>query len=275
MPLIDDDGNLFGAVNVIDAIVVVVLLAVVVAGIAVVAALGGGESETRYATIELENQPDYVVERMDEGDVATFDGSEDSITVTDVQITPSPADEGNSSQPDVTIRAEVDGERIEDEDREEDRFQVAGNPLMLGNEIQLNMGTYTTTGTVSDLGQEGETLSDAEATSTTRAAVELENVRPSVADGLGEGMTETMRGETVATVEDVESEPASVVLQSEDGNIYEREHPQNRDVTMVVELQTTETETGIEFRGERLGVGSSIVLNFDGMNVQGEVSAVE
>ncbi len=115
MSLIDEDGNLFGVVNVVDALAIVLLVAVVVAGVAVVsggemgvdvvAALAGtlllvvvvagvavvsGDAttaETRYATVELGEQPAYVVDRLEAGDVATLEDG-DVATVTDVHVPP-------------------------------------------------------------------------------------------------------------------------------------------------------------------------------------------
>lgn len=267
MPLIDDDGTLLGIVNVIDALAIVLVVAVIVAGISLGGVSSGGESETRYATIELGQQPEYVVDRIGEGDVATFDGSDDSITVRDVRVIP-PTGEENNTQHDVTIWTEVNGELVEGD------FRVAGDSFLLGDEIQLDMREYTTNGTVTDLEHEA-TASNEETTTSTTVAVDLQNVPPTVSDALEEGMSETFRGETIAQIETIESEPAAVVLESEDGDIYEREHPQNEDVTLTVELRTTETDTGLHFRGERLGVGTPIVFDFDVMIVDGEVAAIE
>lgn len=313
MPLIDDDGNLFGGINVIDALVIVMLLAVLVAGAALVTSIGGesdstGEAETRYATFELGQQPDYVVDRLSEGDVATLDDTDGTLTVTDVYVTPAPADaaenatttpdEDNATaddtatdgptagtenetttivtpdttvQPYVTIRAEFNGVPLEDQERE--LFQVGGEPLLLGTQHQLNMGSYATNATVTDLGHDDDTLQID--SSTTDADVELRNVSPPVADALEDGMTETVGGETTATVDSIEREPATVIVESEDGDIYEREHPQNEDVTVAVELETAETDSGVYYRGDRLGIGSDIVLDFERVTVDGTVIGLE
>lgn len=92
---------------------------------------------------------------------------------------------------------------------------------------------------------------------------------------VAEGQSQTVGDETVATIQSVESEPATVVLESEDGELHEREHPQNMDVTLIVELRTSETATGVSFQGQQLSLGSSIVLTFDTMTVEGEVRSLE
>ncbi|WP_049924718.1 DUF4330 family protein [Halopiger djelfimassiliensis] len=282
MPLIDENGNLFGLVNVIDALVVVLGLAVLVAGIAVVSSVGDdpetgetqaapGEAETRFVTLDLGTQYDYVLDRLEEGDTAAISGTGETVTVTDVYVSPSAPDHANGSVSRATIRAEVDGLARETADR--DVFQVAGDPLLLGHELALDLGTYAMTGTITAIDTEEPTLSINE--TTTDAEIELENVPPAVAAALEENMSETARGETIATITGIERDPASVVLESEGGDIYEREHPRNEDVTLTVELRTVETDTGLEFRGERLEVGTSVALDFGTVTVDGDVTSID
>lgn len=71
MEIIDNDGNLFGRVNVVDALVVLAVLAVTVAGAAFVFDDGGSGPEqtaTVNATLDLGTQPPFVVDAIDEGD---------------------------------------------------------------------------------------------------------------------------------------------------------------------------------------------------------------
>ena len=314
MPLIDDEGNLFGVVNVIDALAVVLLLAVVVAGIAIVTSGGdrggpGEPEETRYAPIELGQQPDYVINRLEVGDVATVSETGATLTVTDVYVTPSPMDEpGNETaelenetvatatevdnettsavdaattetpgatehhvQPFVTIKVAAEGEPLED-DPEGEAFFVNDEPLLLGHDLELNMGSYVTNGTITDLGEESALA--IEETSTI-AEVELHDVSPAVAAELEEGMEETVRGETHARILELEREPAAVIVESADGEIHEREHPRNEDITLTVELRTQEATNGVRFRGEPLQIGGPIVLDFDTLIVEGEVTDIE
>jgi len=476
MALIDDDGNLFGVLNVIDALAIVLLLAVVVAGIAFVGVLGAdGEPESRYATIDLGEQPEYVIERVGEGDRMVAEAHGHNLTVTDVHVS-APAEE--DGDPHLTVRAQVGGERVFDEARGEEVFRFAGERLRIGQEIELDTLDYEADGEVIAVDPDGESLVTAETPvvleatttastaaeiaegdsyrlgghelatvrsvttypigdderyvlveaglstverdgsptfagrsltlgttvpletgtyaldgevvqrgdgpdgaptieetpavleatttattaaeieegdeyrlggetvgtvrsvatyptgadqrrvlvgvdlltleedgsptflgeglslgstvpfetdgydlegellrrgsleepgepTTTVAQVELEDVPPSVADGLAAGMTETERGETLATIEAVESEPADVVLESEDGDIFLREHPKNRDVTLTVELATRETETGLRFHGDSLREGDTITLDVGPRLVEGEVTVLE
>ncbi|ELZ01811.1 DUF4330 family protein [Natrialba asiatica] len=281
MPLIDDDGNLLGVINVIDALVVVLLLVVVAAGIGLVISVNSdgepaagagpnGDPETRYVTLELRSQPDYVADRLDENETAAIAGTDDNITLTDVFVTAPTVNETQT----VRVRAAVEG-LTDDDTHDRNHFRVGGDPLRIGDGLRLDLGWHATNVTVTDLSTEGETL--AIERTTTVVDVELDNVDPNVADELAENMTETVRGETIATIESVEREPATVIIESDDGNIYEREHPRNERVTLTVELRTTEheRETGTRFRGERLGAGTTIALDLDTTTVSGTVTDIE
>ncbi|WP_226479840.1 DUF4330 family protein [Natrinema amylolyticum] len=373
MPLIDDEGNLFGVVNVIDALAVVLLLAVLVAGIAFVGVLGNGEPETRYATVDLGGQPDYVADRVSEGDTVRVDGSSHNLTVTDVYVTPA-MDGGGGNQSQVTVRAEINGQTVEIEDRDEPVFEYAGERLRLGTELAIETDDYTATGRLTSLEPDGSSLavdetpvliestisertadeisendtvtlgpyttatitnvqlypiggdqyralvgtelnthqqgsmptyggqtvtvgsqislspdgydlngevvrrgSDQEIgnSTTVNAEVKVENIRPEVADEFSAGMTETVRGETLVTVQSVDTEAADTVLESESGEIFLREHPKNEDVTLSVELQTRQTDTGVRFHGDSLRTGDSVVLDFGTTTVSGTVTQME
>ena len=84
-------------------------------------------------------------------------------------------------------------------------------------------------------------------------------------------MTETNAGEAVAEVADVDVRPATVVLESEDGNIYEREHPVNKTVTMTAELRVRELDTGVRFKGRTIQEGNTVVLDLGTTTIRAEV----
>ncbi|ELY95683.1 hypothetical protein C483_01019 [Natrialba hulunbeirensis JCM 10989] len=281
MALIDEDGNIFGVVNVVDALVILMVLAVVVAGAALVLGSGDepatdesesgpdGESETRYVTLDLGDQPGYVADRLDNGTTATVAGTGEQVTLSDVYVTAPPP---NGPQ-EALVRAEVDGLASTENDR--DVFRVGSEPLHLGESLRLDLGWYATNGTVTAVDADDDTLG-IEPTTTT-ATVSLSNVDPSVADHLSENMTETAHGETVVTVTAVDRDPATVVAETEDGELYETEHPQNEDVTLTVELETTERagEEGVYFRGDRLTAGNTIAFDLESTTVSGTVTELE
>ncbi|RQG93840.1 DUF4330 family protein [Natrarchaeobius chitinivorans] len=295
MSVINENGDLFGTVNVIDAIAIVLVASVAAAGIAVVSggdgagtnlgavgalAVGlvlvvlfagvavvsndGPQFETRYATVDLGEQPAYVVDRLEAGDVAALEDADEEITVTDVYATPV------TDHPRVTIEVELDGVTIaNDRGRSTERF--ADVPLRLGRELRLDFGAYAVSGAITDVGAEPTLPLDAR---TTTVELEARGVSPAVAEGLEVGMTETVRGETIATVEAIERKPATVVLESDDGTVHEREHPRHEDVTLSVTLQTVESETGLTFRDERIGIGTTIELALETIDLEGEITRI-
>jgi hypothetical protein len=98
--------------------------------------------------------------------------------------------------------------------------------------------------------------------------LEVEDVNPDLASSLGTGMTETVRGVTVARVTDLRVEPATVVLTSQDGHVYRREHPVNRDITIVARLRVRETAMGSRFKGEILRYGEQIVVDLGSVTIE-------
>ncbi|MFC7193454.1 DUF4330 family protein [Halosimplex aquaticum] len=101
--------------------------------------------------------------------------------------------------------------------------------------------------------------------------LEMQNVTPTKANSVEVGMTETAAGRTVARVTNVSVEPASVTLESESGNIYEREHPVNKDVTLTVQLRVREVDTGVRFKGQTMQEGNTLVLDLGTTTIKAEV----
>lgn len=50
--------------------------------------------------------------------------------------------------------------------------------------------------------------------------IEIENADPALGDALRTGMTERVRGETIAELTNVAVEPSTMVLTNQDGDIY-------------------------------------------------------
>ena len=108
--LIDDEGRIFGLVNIVDVLVVLFVAAVVVAGAALVLSDDPEpepepepELETTYATLDLGTQSEAIVEELNEGD--TYEPNDlDTLTITDLHFTP----EGDQIR--AIARVELEGE---------------------------------------------------------------------------------------------------------------------------------------------------------------------
>lgn len=326
-----------------------------------------GEPESRYLTLDLGAQPAYIVDRVGEDD--TMNVGDERLTVTDVHASPADGDDGH-----LIVRTEIDGRLVETLDRDERIYQFAGEHLRIGDSLEIDVDDYVTEGQVTSLDRTGSELEvettpvllESTVSTTTadeiqvgdtfdvgphtvgtvadvrsypigddqrrvhvgieletiyhgstprfageRVAVDthlsltsdsyslsgdvvrrgateaageraesmvelkLENVDPDLAERIEPGMTETERGETLATIQSVDTRPAEIVLESEDGNIHLREHPTNKDVRMTVELQTLETDSGVRFHGESLREGDDVTLDFDSILIQGTVTKLD
>ncbi|MCU4926453.1 DUF4330 domain-containing protein [Halobacteria archaeon AArc-dxtr1] len=325
------------------------------------------EPETRYGTVDLGEQPEYVIDQIDAGD--TMAVGDDTVTITDVHVSPSARDAGH-----VVVRTEFAGQLVERPDRSDPIYWFGGEHLRTGDDLELDLGEYTAGGEVTSLDDDTDTLAETETqtlleatvsdrvvdeieagdtfelgehtvatvetvqtypiggdeyrvhlgvsldalergsttlfageaitvdrtlrlstdtydldadvirtgameprgeAATTTVDLKLENIDPDVADGLEAGLTEVERGETLATLESVESEAAEVVLESDDGDIHLREHPTNKDVRLTASLETIETDSGLAFHGESLREDETIVLDFGTKQIEPTVVEID
>jgi hypothetical protein len=105
--LIDRKGRLLGLVNIVDAVVVLLVLAVVVAGIALLFPGGdSGKPDSRFVTMDLGTQPEFVAEQISSGDTWEPDRTSDELVITDTYRTTA----GDGTQ--VVIRAQVNGTTV-------------------------------------------------------------------------------------------------------------------------------------------------------------------
>lgn len=198
MTVVDEDGRLFGRINVFDALVVsVVLFVVLVAGAAALLAAGedGGEAATRYATVDLGDQSPAVAERISTGDAAL--GGD--VAVTDVYV--GPAGAGNVT---VVVRARVDGTLRSAGGGGERAFEYRGQPLQEGDDLGVETATYDVDGAVLELSASGETLD------TGTLGVVVETALPAATRSyVDAGDAYTLDGREAATVEETVFPPAA------------------------------------------------------------------
>lgn len=266
MPIIDDKGRLFGTVNIIDALVVLFVLAVAVAGVALVNPFGGSASEpvtpnTTATDVVLESTvPTTMADSLAAGDTYRVQGTPVA-TVESVQVYPT----GSLSEKRVLVGATL-------QTVTRDRVPAfAGTPVKLGTEIPLRTDTYNISGEVVRVGSQEP---PGEVTETT-VRLQLDNVSPEVADSVRMGMTETTDGTTFAAITRKRSTNATVVLTSDDGDIYRRQHPVNRDVSLTVKLRTRTTDSGLTFHGRSLQENTQVILDIGTITIRGTVTEIQ
>jgi len=244
MQIIDDEGNLFGLVNVIDALVILLVLAVGVAGAALV--FGGfshstSDRATTNVTLDLGAQPEYIVESLNEGD--TYSPTDNAqLTITDVHLTP----QGSDTQ--VLVRARLQGEATNES------IVYDGAPPRLGRELSISTDTYQVSGTVRDVG-------GSDAFTTNETTVQLRTtLPPSDAESLNSGDLVSVAGRTVATIDDVA--------------VYDSGDPDQRVAYLTATLQTLGDGNQRSFGNTVLRRGTTITLPTDDVVVDGRIQQI-
>lgn len=185
MVVIDDEGRLFGVVNVVDALVVLVVLAVVVAGVGLVwggspADAGTSDTEaTRYATLEFSAPVESPIASLAEGDALTPVRGGDTFNVTDVVRSVDP-----NGSTHFVVRAAYDDPPTE-----------SGRRLYGGDTTSLTTGSYRIDATVLAVNQSDGTL-----VTETVPVVLAVNASTPVRRGLEEGQRIQAGADTVATI---------------------------------------------------------------------------
>lgn len=203
--IIDDEGQLFGLINVVDALVILVVLAIGVAGIALVAGIGG-ETDTRYATIDAGTQPEHIANQISAGDEWATDGSAGDLTVTDVyRYVPSNTNDGSSDEVGILIQAQVNGTTIETDGETSAQTQpieFAGEPLRFGRSLEIATNQYVINSEVIDISQEPTGLN----TNSQPLAVQTE-VDSATAEAIQPGDSFRVGDDPIVTVESVTMYP--------------------------------------------------------------------
>ncbi|PSP82755.1 hypothetical protein BRC96_11140 [Halobacteriales archaeon QS_6_64_34] len=242
--LIDDEGNLLGVINVVDALVLLLVLAVLVAGVGLV--FGGGDGDTRetgttFVTIDLGTQPDYIVAALEEGDsYAPTEAS--NLTITDIYLAP------QSDQTRVVARARLEGQM------RNDTLDYANAPPRLGRVLEINTDRYNVTGQISAVGN-GSSLNTA-----TTTVVLRDNVSAADASAITPDDEITVAGRTIATVEAVAVYPTTDT---------------SRGQILIEANLSTHTQQGVSrFGGTPLRPGQQVRLSTSDYTINGSIERV-
>jgi len=236
--LLDADGNLFGLVNVVDAVVVVLLVGIVAAG--AVSVLGPAESqdgptETRYATISYTAPLDSSAATLAPSDSVTALGSTSNMTVTDTYYSFAPNGSAH-----VVARVQYRGQ-----------LRISGQYRYGGENASIRMDDYRVRAAVLAVDQRASTLA------TRPVSVTISASEPS-ANTLEAGQQIRYRNTTVGTVESVGG------TESGSGR-----------TAVTLRLEGRERETAPSFGGQSLLVGNTVTVVTDDAVVSGQITAVQ
>lgn len=242
MELIDEDGKLFGVINVIDLLVVLTVLAVVVAGAALV--FSGDEEETgptlatTNVTLDLGTQPEYIVEQINEGD--TYEpGANSELALTDVALSP------QNGQTRVLVSAQLtapeSGETV----------NYNGAPPRLGRSLSIVTDVYEVGGTITSIGG-GDSLPTGQ-----REVLVQTTVDTSTATAVQAGDSFEIRQRSLATVESVQT--------------YGTTNPDRKRLLVGLQLNTIDRGDGPRFAGQQVREGVQIPFETDSYVFSGQI----
>jgi len=243
MEIIDEEGRLFGTINVVDALVVLLVLAVGIAGVALVVSGGGGggPTETRYVTLDLGAQPEFLIEQVEVGDTGSLGDYTRGVNVTDSYFTPT------ESGTNAVVRVAVNQTGNEP-------VTIGGEPLRVGRQMGFTNESYALNGTVRELGIEPELATP------DRTVVLRGTVPNSVAADVSAGDEITVAGNRVATV----GEAAAYGTESSD----------QQTLFLNATVSAYSTGDAVRFGGTRIESGQSLTLPVAGYQFNGTIGRV-
>lgn len=214
---------------------------------------------TRTVTLQT-TVPDTAADKISQGDTYRI-GGRPVATIESVRTTP-----GNSFDK-RRVRMLVTLEAV----KQENQTTFLGKPLTVGTTITFDTRHYTIDAPIRAL----EDGPPAETRLSTLVTVEVTDVSAAVARALEPGMNYTVGGTVFATVEEKQVGPATVIVKTQDGQLYARKHPKRKDVVLTVRLRTRQTPQGTEYAMEPLRIGRNINLDFGTVRVRGTVTEIQ
>ena len=252
-PIIDSEGNLFGIINIIDALVILLVIAVVLAGLAVVGVLGGedpngedtsaetnesslvdGDFETQYATVEVGSHPRYIVDRISEGDTVSHNGT--NITVTDIYATPTSA---TSSSVLLGVELETESE----------------NPARTGDNVDIDTDGYDIDGEILRI----EDMPPAIEIEPVTVDLRIDDVDRETTEAIQKEASSPTRNLSLVTIDEATTRP------TEDNGL---------ELRLTAELGTVQTSGGPQFHSTPIRVGNTIQVDLGTVEIEGTISNI-
>ena len=250
--IIDAEGNLFGKINIIDALVILVVIAVVIAGLAMVGVLseddpngedastetnessvGDASLETQYATVDAGSHPRFVVDRISDGDTVTQAGR--NITVTNVYQTPTSA---TSSSVLVGVELETESE----------------NPARTGDTVDIGTDGYDIDGEILRI----EDTPPAVEIEPVTVELRIDDVDRETADAIQKEASSPTQDLSLVTISAVSTQPTET----------------NVSVRLTAELGTVQTAGGPQFHSTPIRVGNTIEADLGTVEIEGTISNI-
>jgi len=247
MAPIDEDGNLFGVLNVVDVLVVVLLVGVVVGVAGLVAESTsdpGTDTVTRYVTfVDDDRTPGFTPSFA--GGSATVRGVDGSIT--DVRHGTS----GGAVTTSVRVRFRVPAEQPERIGRSE--VVLAGRTVKPGTELLVESDDAVTRGTVVAVGPDAPRFDGVNATVSFEATV-----LSAVASAVEVGDRHRVGNDTIAVVDAVQRRDAS----------------EGTRLAVTATVRAWESSSGLRYGTHPLKPGVTLLFETDRYAIRGTVTEV-
>lgn len=158
--LIDDEGKILGAVNVIDLLVTLIFIAVIIAGAALVfqstakATDPAGESVNESMTVVVETTvPQYVADAIEDGSPV----AEDVTSVDDVRVVERLEANGTQTKARTQYRVRFTTTFVT-QSNEKGLPEFRGKRLYIGRTVRLDLGVTIVDGVVVEIHDNGDEL---------------------------------------------------------------------------------------------------------------------
>jgi hypothetical protein len=245
MEIIDDEGQLLGVINIVDALVVLFALSAVVAGASLAsdgAFFGQTEMNSTHVTLDLGTQPAFIVNQLNEGDTSS-PRSNSNLTITDIHLTP----QGDDTRVVVRAKLEAPASSVEEV------IQYNGAPPRLGRNLTIATSNYEVEGQIRAAG-EAEALPRATPTVVLRGSISAAAPSPTAGDQI------KIADRTVATIDDAA--------------IYATSNANRRLVFVQATLVAHRPQGGARFGGQPLVGGQEITLPGDDYTIAATIESV-
>lgn len=253
MAMVDDKGRIFNKINIIDLMVILFIILVIAVGAKFVLV----KPEPAWITAEVMagKQPYGVIDSIEEGSLITESSGRIIGEVLAIYISPSNAAEDTTLFLNLSI------------EKKNNKLYFANKELSINSKIDFNIGYANIKGAniISiNKGLDKEVKNIVE--------VIFTNTTPWVAEKISKGDNEVNSiGRIIAKIKDTEIVPAGMIVTSDTGEVYLREHPELKDVTAAFEIIANQKGDSLFFHNSELKVGKGFSFYSEEYDISGTI----
>jgi len=273
-PIIDSEGNLFGKINIIDALVILLVIAVVVGGLAVVGVLGTDEpdgedtaAETNESTDET-NESSTETNETDGSSTETNESTDDDVEA-DLETQYATVDAGSHRS--FVVDRISEGDTVTKDGRNTTVTDIYATPtsatsssVLLGVELETEADRPARTGDTVEINTDGYDIDgDILRVEDTPPAVEIEQMTVDLRIGdVDQDTAEAIRKEADSPTREL----SLVTIKEATG--------ESSDLQLTVELGTVQTAGGPQFHSTPIRVGNTIEVDLGTVEIEGTISNI-